>query len=121
MELSHINYTEILKQCLAAVSSQPPPPFCQLILILVFQGYEYFGYDPATYYSSDQDGFPQECSYVIEDGHSAGLEEDAGSGSGDRAEQPVLEIDLDQVNEEKQNACGGKNVGRNDPKQILCK
>lgn len=102
VELSHINYTEILKQCLAA-------------------GYEYFGYDPATYYSSDQDGFPQECSYVIEDGHSAGLEEDAGSGSGDRAEQPVLEIDLDQVNEEKQNACGGKNVGRNDPKQILCK
>jgi len=33
-ELSHINYTEILKQCLAA-------------------GYEYFGYDPSTYFSSE--------------------------------------------------------------------
>jgi len=95
VELSHINYTEILKQCLAA-------------------GYEYFGYDPATYYSSDQDSSPQqECSYVIEDGHSAG-DEDGGSNE-DRQEQPVLEIDLDEVNEQKQN------VRRNDPKQILCK
>ena len=110
-----------LSKCITPLSS-PPTPICSLVLILVFQGYEYFGYDPATYYSNDQDNsFPQECSYVIEDGHSAGLEEDAGSGSGDRPEQPVLEIDLDQVNEEKQNACGGKNVGRNDPKQILCK
>jgi len=33
-ELSHINYTEILKQCLAA-------------------GYEYFGYDPSTYFSTE--------------------------------------------------------------------
>ena len=94
--------------------------------MIVFQGYEYFGYDPATYYSSEQDSsFPQECSYVIEDGQTAGLEEEAGGpggDSGDRPEQPVLEIDLDQVNEEKQNVCGGKNVGRNnDPKQILCK
>ena len=104
-------------------SGQQPPhyPVSCLILNLVFQGYEYFGYDPATYYCSDQDNFPQECSYVIEDGHSAGLEEDAGSASGDRPEQPVLEIDLDQVQEEKQNACGGKTVGRNDSKQILCK
>jgi len=92
VELSHINYTEILKQCLAA-------------------GYEYFGYDPATYYSNDQ----QECSYVIEDGHNPGVEEDAGSSGGDRQDQPVLEIDLDQVTEQKQN------VRRNDPKQILCK
>jgi len=33
-ELSHINYTEILKQCLAA-------------------GYEYFGYDPSTYFCAE--------------------------------------------------------------------
>ena len=82
------------------------------------QGYEYFGYDPATYYSSEQDNsLQQECSYVIEDGHNAGLEEDGGSSGGDRQEQPVLEIDLDQceVTGQKQN------VRRNDPKQILCK
>jgi hypothetical protein len=35
--------------------------------------------------------------------------------------QYLLEIDLDQVQEEKQNACGGKTVGRNDSKQMLCK
>jgi len=33
-ELTNINYTEVLKQCLAA-------------------GYEYFGYDPATYFSTE--------------------------------------------------------------------
>merc|ERR1719334_2134562 len=33
-ELTHINYTEVLKQCLAA-------------------GYEYFGYDPSTYFSTE--------------------------------------------------------------------
>jgi len=96
VELSHINYTEILKQCLAA-------------------GYEYFGYDPATYYSSDQDSpLPQDCSYVIEDAHNGGADEDSSSIA-DRQEQPVLEIDLDQVTDQKQS------VGRSDPKQILCK
>lgn len=108
VELSHINYTEILKQCLAA-------------------GYEYFGYDPSTYYNIDQEQDPalqQECSYVIDDGHHAAAgEDDPGASITDRSEQP-LEIDLDHVgppdNPEKTSAC--KTVRRSsDQKQILCK
>jgi len=107
VELSHINYTEVLKQCLAA-------------------GYEYFGYDPATYYSSDHDSsLSQENSYVI-DGNPIIAEDDAISTDGDRSEQP-LEIDLDHVAgvtgvsrvsaEEK-----SMRMRRNsDQKQILCK
>jgi len=105
VELSHINYTEILKQCLAA-------------------GYEYFGYDPATYFSSDADenSFNQDSSFIIEDGHCQGAitdeSQEGRESRGDRQEQAVLEIDLDQV--EEREGCGGKNV-RSEQNQILCK
>ena len=56
---------------------------------ILFQGYEYFGYDPSTYYSTDQ----ADCSYIIEDGHNA--DDDATSNNGEKHEQP-LEIDLDE-------------------------
>jgi len=104
VELSHINYTEILKQCLAA-------------------GYEYFGYDPATYYNIDQEqDLQQECSYVIDDGHHAAGDEDAGSNIGDRSDQP-LEIDLDHVGPPTHDDTAQcKSVRRSsDQKQILCK
>jgi len=102
VELSHINYTEILKQCLAA-------------------GYEYFGYDPATYFSSDveETSFNQDSSFIIEDGQGAITDEslEGRESRGERQEQPMLEIDLDQV--EEREGCG-KNV-RNEQNQILCK
>jgi len=103
VELSHINYTEILKQCLAA-------------------GYEYFGYDPATYFSSDADenSFVHDSSFIHEDGHGAmAITDESQEGResrGERQEQPVLEIDLDQVEE----GCG-KNVRQSEQNQILCK
>jgi len=103
VELSHINYTEILKQCLAA-------------------GYEYFGYDPATYFSSDADenSFNQDSSFINEDGHGTmSITDESQEGResrGERQEQPVLEIDLDQV----EDGCG-KNVRRSEQNQILCK
>jgi len=103
VELSHINYTEILKQCLAA-------------------GYEYFGYDPATYFSSDADenSFGQDSSFMNEDGHgSMAITDESLEGResrGDRQEQPMLEIDLDQV----EDGCG-KDVRRSEQNQILCK
>jgi len=102
VELSHINYTEILKQCLAA-------------------GYEYFGYDPATYFSSeaDENSFNQDPSFIHEDSHGAmAITDESQEGResrGERSEQPVLEIDLDQVEE----GCG-KNVNRSEQNQILC-
>jgi len=103
VELSHINYTEVLKQCLAA-------------------GYEYFGYDTSTYYNTDHEHGDQEnCSYIIEDGQAA--EEDSGPCHGDRAEKP-LEIDLDRVpNDEKKEAAAVCKSVRDstDTKQILCK
>jgi len=102
VELSHINYTEILKQCLAA-------------------GYEYFGYDPATYFSNeaDENSFNQDSSFIIEDGQGAITDEslEGLESRGERQEQPVLEIDLDQVED---GACG-KNVRRSEQNQILCK
>jgi len=104
VELSHINYTEVLKQCLAA-------------------GYEYFGYDPATYYSSDHDSsLSQENSYVI-DGNPIIAEDDAISTDGDRSEQP-LEIDLDHVAGVTRVSAEEKSMRmrrNSDQKQILCK
>jgi len=50
-ELSHINYTEILKQCLAA-------------------GYEYFGYDPSTYFCMDNSFGTSTSSHEEEDSQS---------------------------------------------------
>ena len=88
-----------------------------------FQGYEYFGYDPATYYNIDQEqDLQQECSYVIDDGHHAAGDEDAGSNIGDRSDQP-LEIDLDHVGPPPHDDTAQcKSVRRSsDQKQILCK
>ena len=95
------------------------------LIIDFFQGYEYFGYDPATYYNTDQEqdpGLQQECSYVIDDGHHAAVDEDGGSNIGDRSDQP-LEIDLDHVpHENPENASSCQTVRRSsDQKQILCK
>ena len=90
----------------------------------LFQGYEYFGYDPATYFSSDADenSFNQDSSFIIEDGHCQGAitdeSQEGRESRGDRQEQAVLEIDLDQV--EEREGCGGKNV-RSEQNQILCK
>lgn len=127
-ELSHINYTEILKQCLAA-------------------GYEYFGYDPCTYFSSE----PQD--HITEFGLNP-AEEEGGGGEGggggvggeygdedqhmmmledEAAEQPALEIDLDEIeNQNPAAAAVGQTAGaaekqlRNQASsssssQILCK
>jgi len=86
-ELSHINYTEILKQCLAA-------------------GYEYFGYDPATYFNSDPEAdggsaMMVEESYIAEDGQghfeaNNQYESQARFGAEAEEEEPALEIDLDE-------------------------
>lgn len=97
VELSHINYTEVLKQCLAA-------------------GYEYFGYDPSTYFSS-------ECSEepnfgIMEDSSQAtGLMDDTEMEEEELGRQEgVLEIDLDQVE-----ACGNRVTAGSEQNQILCK
>ena len=133
VELSHINYTEILKQCLAAVSLCNNICFngCRILILfdkytprfrlILLQGYEYFGYDPATYFSSDADenSFGQDHSFINEDGHGPmAITDESQEGResrGERQEQPVLEIDLDQV----EDGCGGKNVGRSEQNQIL--
>ena len=87
----------------------------------IFQGYEYFGYDPATYFSSeaDENSFNQDPSFIHEDSHGAmAITDESQEGResrGERSEQPVLEIDLDQVEE----GCG-KNVNRSEQNQILC-
>jgi len=117
-ELSHINYTEILKQCLAA-------------------GYEYFGYDPSTYYTSeavDLSGY-SDTSY---DEYSAGLalthamevDESAASDPPDAASdppdaasdlretEPALEIDLDEHRDCPKGASASTASLKD---QILCK
>ena len=89
--------------------------------LILLQGYEYFGYDPATYFSSDADenSFGQDHSFINEDGHGPmAITDESQEGResrGERQEQPVLEIDLDQV----EDGCGGKNVGRSEQNQIL--
>lgn len=81
VELSHINYTEILKQCLSA-------------------GYEYFGYDPLTYYSSE--GLEEYSSLSMGD-NSVLMEEEEEvlaieeEEEDEKQREPVLEIDLDAV------------------------
>ena len=84
--------------------------------MLLFQGYEYFGYDPATYYSTETSGHPQECSYVIDDGNTAAGDEESVTDAHDLP----LEIDLDHVTKDDKSTC--KTVRRgSDQKQILCK
>jgi len=92
VELSHINYTEVLKQCLAA-------------------GYEYFGYDPSTYFSSEPHeeasfSMMDDGHYNPDDSHQAMLEDGsnikASEDPDDNEEDTIrhegaLEIDLDKV------------------------
>lgn len=93
-ELTHINYTEVLKQCLAA-------------------GYEYFGYDPSTYFSTEP---PEDLSFAIMEDHSQTplMEE---TELEDCRQEGVLEIDLDKVD-----SCGSSRVtgGSEQQSQILC-
>lgn len=95
VELSHINYTEILKQCLAA-------------------GYEYFGYDPLTYYSNE--GGEEGGSFHLEDNREEELEIEEYDDE-EKQREPVLEIDLDEVENCKAEVRQGKEQGRD----ILCK
>jgi len=99
VELSHINYTEILKQCLAA-------------------GYEYFGYDPLTYHAAE--GIEDSNCYVMGDTSILMEEEEVLEIDEDEEDkkqrEPVLEIDLDAVENCK------ADVRNSDPGQdILCK
>lgn len=111
VELTHINYTEILKQCLAA-------------------GYEYFGYDPLTYHAvggmEDSGCYPMggmddsncyvmgDSSIMMEEEEVLEIDEDIEDK---KQREPVLEIDLDQVEN-----CKAKNVRSSDQVQdILCK
>jgi len=94
VELSHINYTEILKQCLAA-------------------GYEYFGYDPLTYYSNEAG----EEQFHLEDNREEELEIGEEFDDEEKQREPVLEIDLDEVENCKAEVRQGKDQGRD----ILCK
>jgi len=114
-ELSHINYTEILKKCLAA-------------------GYEYFGYDPSTYFSAEM----QEDHLAMDFGLNAG-EEGGGGGpyedhlhteeggfTEEDATEPTLEIDLDEIeNQSPEKQLAGRQSSdkqiRNQSSQILCK
>jgi len=126
-ELSHINYTEILKQCLAA-------------------GYEYFGYDPSSYYATEAVDLSSysDTSYDEYNGtggggdgggslaitHSMEVDESPGSDPNDsssdlREPEPALEIDLDEPPEPAAGGGGGcPNTPVNQPSlkdQILCK
>jgi len=96
-ELTHINYTEILKQCLAA-------------------GYEYFGYDPLTYYSNEVCA-EEAGSFQLEDNREEELEVGEEFDEEEKQREPVLEIDLDEVENCKAEVRQGKDRGRD----ILCK
>lgn len=93
-ELSHINYTEILKQCLAA-------------------GYEYFGYDPSTYFCSDppdlETSYTEETSY--DDYSALALSSDQDM----EVQEQELQIDLGATSSES------KILDRDQQDQILCK
>jgi len=93
VELSHINYTEILKQCLAA-------------------GYEYFGYDPLTYHSNGFDDSAAFHNSHMDDGEEGEEEED----DDEKQREPVLEIDLDEVEN-----CKSGVRSSEQSRDILCK
>jgi hypothetical protein len=68
----------------------------------LLQGYEYFGYDPLTYYSSEPgaDSFHMGDSSVMmeeEEEGELGIEEDDEDDDDEKQREPVLEIDLDEV------------------------
>ena len=79
------------------------------------QGYEYFGYHPLTYFSNEGGG-EEGGSFHLEDNR----EEELGIEEFDEEEkqrEPVLEIDLDEVENCKAEVRQGKDQGRD----ILCK
>ncbi|XP_023335002.1 uncharacterized protein LOC111706372 [Eurytemora carolleeae] len=93
-ELSHINYTEILKQCLAA-------------------GYEYFGYDPSTYFCSDPPDL--ETSYTEETSYDEYSALALSSDQDMEVQEHELQIDLGATSSES------KIIDRDQQDQILCK
>jgi len=98
VELTHINYTEILKQCLSA-------------------GYEYFGYDPTTYHANEV--MDDSNCYVMGENNTVMEEEEVLEIDEDeeyKQREPVLEIDLDQVEN-----CKTEVRGSEQSQDILCK
>ena len=117
VELSHINYTEILKQCLAAVRYLTGKTTKSGASKTFFfpQGYEYFGYDPLTYFSNEGGG-EEGGSFHLEDNREEELEIEEFDEE-EKQREPVLEIDLDEVENCKAEVRQGKDQGRD----ILCK
>ena len=124
VELSHINYTEILKQCLAAVRHSKQFGDNNFYAkdkgiaqdhFFFSQGYEYFGYDPLTYYSNESSG-EEGGSFHLEDTREEELEIEEFDEE-EKQREPVLEIDLDEVENCKAEVRQGKDQGRD----ILCK
>ena len=79
------------------------------------QGYEYFGYDPLTYYSNESSG-EEGGSFHLEDTREEELEIEEFDEE-EKQREPVLEIDLDEVENCKAEVRQGKDQGRD----ILCK
>ena len=78
------------------------------------QGYEYFGYDPLTYYSNEAG--EEGGSFHLEDNREEELEIEEFDEE-EKQREPVLEIDLDEVENCKAEVRQGKDQGRD----ILCK
>ena len=81
-----------------------------------FQGYEYFGYDPLTYYSNEVCA-EEAGSFHLEDNREEELEAGEEFDEEEKQREPVLEIDLDEVENCKGEVRQGKDRGRD----ILCK
>ena len=79
----------------------------------LLQGYEYFGYDPLTYYSNEAG----EEQFHLEDNREEELEIGEEFDEEEKQREPVLEIDLDEVENCKAEVRQGKDQGRD----ILCK
>ena len=82
----------------------------------LFQGYEYFGYDPLTYYSNEACA-EEAGSFHLEDNREEELEVGEEFDEEEKQREPVLEIDLDEVENCKAEVRQGKDRGRD----ILCK
>ena len=81
------------------------------------QGYEYFGYDPLTYFSNEGGG-EEGGSFHLEDNRdNEELEIEEFDEEEKQNREPVLEIDLDEVENCKAEVRQGKDQGRD----ILCK
>ena len=99
-------------------------------LVSLFQGYEYFGYDPSTYFSTEprellESGYSAEDSYE-EGGGGLALTHAGEGGGGEEMElegDAELEIDLDTAGQMDRRVEAGveRRVERRDKDQILCK